>query len=215
MKIVVFGATGAVGQHVAREALARGHAVVGVVRDPARSPAPDPRVQLVPGDATDAASIAAVAQGADAVVSAISPRPGSTGRAPSLSTAARSLIAGLTQAGVQRLVVAGGAGSLEVAPGVALMDTPGFPEAYKPEAIEQRDALAVYRGEASGLAWTYISPAVIVEPGARTGTYRTTINQLLTDSEGNSTITYADYAVAVLDELERPQHLGQRFGVAY
>lgn len=215
MKIVLFGATGNIGQRIAREALERGHDVVGVVRDPTQSQAPDPRVRLVQGDATDAASVASVAQGADAVVSAISPRPGTTGSAPSLSAAARALIAGLKQAGVKRLVIVGGAGSLEVAPGVALVDTPDFPEAYKPEAIEGREALAVYRAEAAELDWTFISPAVVIQPGQRTGKYRTTLDQLLTDEQGNSTISFEDYAVALLDELEQPQHVGHRFGVAY
>lgn len=215
MKIVLFGVTGNIGQRIAREALTRGHEVVGVVRDPARSSSPDPRVRLVQGDATDSTSVAAVVQGADAVVSAISPRPGTTGTAPSLSDAARALIAGLKQAGVKRLLVVGGAGSLEVAPGVALMDAPGFPEAYKQEAAEGRDALAVYRAEAGGLDWTFLSPAAEIGAGERTGNYRTTIDQFLTDVQGRSAISYEDYAVAVLDELERPQHIGRRFGVAY
>ena len=201
MKIVVFGVTGHIGQRIAREALERGHEVVGVVRDPARSQSPDPRVRLVQGDATDAASVAAAVRGADAVVSSVSPRPGTTGTAPSLSDAARGLIAGLRQAGVKRLVVVGGAGSLEVAPGVALMDAPGFPDAY--------------RAEAEGLDWTFLSPAIVIQAGERTGKYRTTGDQLLTDEQGNSTISYEDYAVALLDELEKPQHVGRRFGVTY
>jgi putative NADH-flavin reductase len=102
-----------------------------------------------------------------------------------------------------------------VAPGVALVDTPDFPEAYKAESIEGRDSLAVYRSEAQGLGWTFISPAVVIQPGERTGRYRTTGDQLLTDESGNSVISYEDYAVALLDELENPGHVGARFGVAY
>jgi putative NADH-flavin reductase len=215
MKIVLFGATGNVGRRVIAEALRRGHEVVGVVRDPARSAAPDPRVRLVRGDALDAASVVEVTRGADAVVNSISPRPGTTGVAPSLADAARALIAGLGVSGVKRLVVVGGAGSLEVAPGVALMDAPGFPEAYLSEAIEGRDALAVYRTEARDLDWTFLSPAAEIGPGERTGTYRTTLDQFLADEQGRSFISYEDYAVALLDELEKPRHVGQRFGVAY
>ncbi|HEU4885537.1 MAG TPA: NAD(P)-dependent oxidoreductase [Longimicrobium sp.] len=215
MKIVIFGATGHIGQRIAREALERGHEVVGVVRDPARSQAPDPRVRLVQGDATDAESVARAVQGADAVVSAVSPRPGTTGEAPSLSDAARGLIAGLRQAGVQRLIVVGGAGSLEVAPGVALMDAPGFPDAYRAEAEQGRDSLAVYRTEADGLEWTFQSPAIVIQAGERTGHYRTTGDALLTDEQGNSVISFEDYAVALVDELEQRRHVGQRFGVAY
>jgi putative NADH-flavin reductase len=109
----------------------------------------------------------------------------------------------------------GGASSLEVAPGLALADTPDFPDAYKAEAQEGRDALAVWRGEAEGLDWTYLSPAAEIAPGERTGSYRTTRDRLLVDADGKSFITFEDYAVAVLDELERPEHVGQRFGVAY
>jgi hypothetical protein len=215
MNIVLFGGTGNIGQRIALEAVERGHDVVAVVRDPERSLAPHPRVRLVRGDATDAASVASVARGADAVVSAVSPRPGTTGSAPSLVNAAHGLIAGLKAAGVKRLVVVGGAGSLEVAPDVMLMDAPGFPEAYRAEAVEGRDSLAVYRTEADGLDWTFLSPAAEIQAGERTGRYRTTIDQFLTNEQGRSHISYEDFAVALVDELERPQHVGRRFGVAY
>lgn len=216
MKLVVFGATGNVGRAVAAEALRRGHTVVGVVRDPAATPASDAGVTLVAGDATDAASVAAVARGADAVVSAISPRPNARGlAAPSLVANARALVAGLRDAGVRRVLYVGGAGSLEVAPGQALMDQPGFPDAYRAEAVQGRDALAVWRSEAAGLDWTYLSPAAEIGPGERTGTYRTTGDAFLADDAGRSRISFADYAVAVLDELEHSRHVGRRFGVAY
>jgi uncharacterized protein len=216
MKIVLFGATGNVGQRIAAEALRRGHEVVGVVRDPAAVESPDPRVSLVKGDATDPKSVASIVRGADAVVSAISPRPNARGLpAPSLETNARALIAGLRDAGVNRVLYVGGASSLEVAPGQALADLPDFPEIYKAEAREGREALAVWRAEADGLDWTYLSPAAEIGPGERSGSYRTTGDQLLVDAEGKSFISFEDYAVAVLDELERPQHVGRRFGVAY
>ena len=214
MKIVLFGATGHIGQRIAAESITRGHTVSGVVRDPARSQTPVPGVALVAGDVTDAGAVAGLARGADAVVCAISPRPGTTGHAPSLAAAARALIAGLGQAGVNRLVVVGGAGSLEVAPGLLLMDAEGFPADYKAEALDGRDALDVYRVEGS-LDWTFVSPAAMIGPGARTGTYRTTIDRFLTDAAGRSTISFEDYAVAIVDELERPRNIRRRFGVAY
>src|SRR6185436_13691801 len=216
MKIVLFGATGNVGRRVAAEALSRGHEVVGVVRDPAAVTASDPRVRRVKGDATNADSVAEVVKGADAVVSAISPRPNARGlAAPSLVANARAVIAGLRRAGVKRVLFVGGAGSLEVAPGQQLVDQPGFPEAYKAEALERREALAVWRREAGGLDWTFLSPAAEIAPGDRTGRYRTTGDQFLVDAAGKSFITFEDYAVAVLDELEHPRHVGRRSGVAY
>lgn len=216
MKIVLFGATGNIGQRVIQEALRRGHEVVGVVRDPAAVQSPDPKVRLLRGDATDAGSVAAVVRGADAVVSAISPRPNARGlAAPSLVVAARALIAGMKQAGAKRLVVVGGAGSLEVAPGKQLVDQPEFPAAYKPEALAQRDALTFYRAEAGELDWTFLSPAAEIGPGQRTGRYRVGGEQVLFDAKGKSTISFEDYAVALLDELEKRQHVRGRFTVAY
>jgi putative NADH-flavin reductase len=135
--------------------------------------------------------------------------------APSLEKNARALIDGLTRAGVKRVLYVGGAGTLEIAPGKQLVDQPGFPDAYKAEALEGRAALNVWRGEAKGLDWTYLSPAAEIAPGERTGKYRTTGDQFLADEKGKSFITFEDYAVAVLDELEKPKHVGRRFGVAY
>ena len=216
MKIVVFGATGNVGQRVTAEALRRGHEVVGVVRDPDAVQSPDKRVGLVKGDATNADDVARTARGADAVVSAISPRPNARGLpAPSLPANSRALINGLRDAGVKRVLYVGGASSLEVAPGKALADMPDFPEIYREEAREGREALAIWRNEAKGLEWTYLSPAAEIASGNRTGKYRTTGDKLLVDDKGKSFITFEDYAVAVLDELERPQHVAKRFGVAY
>src|SRR4051812_22827618 len=216
MKLVVFGATGNVGQRIVAEALRRGHEVVGVVRDPAAVKSPNKDVRLLKGDATDADSVARAVRGADAAVSAISPRPNARGLpAPSLQANARALIEGLRTAGVKRVLYVGGASSLEVAPGQALADQPDFPEIYKAEAREGREALAVWRNQAEGLDWTYLSPAVEIGKGQRTGNYRTTDDRILLDAAGKSFISFEDYAVAVLDELERPSHVGRRFGVAY
>ena len=216
MNIVLFGATGNIGRRIAQEALRRDHRVTGVARDPAASEAPDPAVTMVAGDATDVSSVATLVRGADAVVSAISPRRRAGGRPkPLLVDNTRALIRGLREADVDRVLYVGGAGSLEVAPGQALVDQPDFPESYRAEALEGRAALDVWRQEADGLSWTYLSPAAEIGPGERTGRYRTTGDEFLTDADGRSAISYEDYAVAVLDELERPQHVAGRFGVAY
>src|SRR2546423_670230 len=157
MQIVIFGATGNVGRPLVQEALSRGHQVVGVVRDPQAVQSPDPRVTLRRGDATDRQSVAELARGADAVVTAISPRPNPRGLpAPTLVAAARAVIGGLRDAGTKRVVAVGGAGSLEVAPGQALVDQPGFPDVYKAEALDGREALKTYRSEAAGLDRTFL-----------------------------------------------------------
>ena len=163
------------------------------------------------GDALDPNSLAEVAKGHDAVVSAYSP-----GADPSkVVDAARAHVAALPKAGVKRLIVVGGAGSLEVAPGVQLVDTPEFPAAWKQIALTHRDALAVYRTDGGALEWTYFSPPALIEPGERTGTFRTGTDQLLVDAAGQSRISAEDYAVALLDELENPKHVRGRFTAAY
>jgi len=216
VKLVLFGAGGQVAQRIAHEALERGHEVIGVVRSAATVRSDNEHLRIVEGDATDPASIARFAKGADVVISALSPRPSPSGRpATSLPAAARALIAGATQAGVRRLIVVGGAGSLEIAPGVRLVDAPYFPPEYKPESLDQVAALDVYRTEASALDWTYISPAAEIGPGARTGNYRRSDDSLLMDSNGKSFISYDDYAKAVVDEIEQPTHPRARMAVAY
>jgi putative NADH-flavin reductase len=216
MKLVLFGANGQVAQHIAREALGRGHAVVGVVRGAGSVRSDNERMTIVEGDATDPTSIESVSTGADVIISALSPRPSPSGRpATSLSRAARALTAGATRAGVPRLIAVGGAGSLEVRPGLRLVDSPGFPEEYKPEALNQADALAAYRAYAGDLDWTYISPGAEIGAGTRTGHYRVADDALLVDEKGKSFISFEDYAKAVIDEVEHPTHRRARMTVAY
>jgi putative NADH-flavin reductase len=131
-----------------------------------------------------------------------------------LTDAARALIAGAKTARVKRLVVVGGAGSLETPEGARVMDRAGFPDAWKPIAQAHADALQVYQTEAGGLDWTYLSPAAVIHPGVRTGRYRTGGDRLVVDDQGNSHISAEDFAVALVDELERPAHVGRRFTVA-
>ncbi len=207
MRILLFGATGMVGRRVADEARGRGHEVTGVTRtgnDGTRK-----------GDAGNADTVAELAAGHDAVVVATSPpRDGSETLQPVLDTG-RAVLAGLRKAGVRRLVVVGGAGSLEVAPGVRLVDTPEFPEPYKPEALAYASLLDVIRAEADDLDWTYVSPAAVIEPGERTGTFRLGGDQLLTDADGTSRISAEDFAIALVDELERGDAVRRRITVAY
>lgn len=198
-----------VGSRVLAELVRRGHSVTAVARHPENVPAAD-GVRAVLGDATDPASVASVAQDADAAVSAYSP-PRSN---PELVVeATRSLVAGLVRAGVRRLVVVGGAGSLEIAPGVQLVDTPEFPELWKGIALAHRDTLAALKD--LDLDWSYFSPAAMIEPGLRTGKFRLGGTRLVANDRGESKISAEDYAVALVDELETPRNLRRQFTAAY
>ncbi|MFJ2987326.1 NAD(P)-dependent oxidoreductase [Collimonas sp. NPDC087041] len=203
MKIAIIGITGRVGSRIAAEALRRGHTVTGIARsiDQAKVPA---GVQLVQGDATQPEQLAALVRGHDAVVSA----------AKFSVLKAAPLLQALKSAGVKRLLVVGGAASLEVAPGVILLDSPSFPAEYKSEAVPGKQFLDDLRAE-TAVDWTFLSPAALLEPGVRTGKFRVGQNQLLADEQGNSRISMEDYAIALLDEIEQPKHIRQRFTVAY
>lgn len=207
MRIALIGATGLVGTHILSESLERGHAVTAVVRNPDRLPA-HPRLTAARGDATDPEALAALLAGHDAVISAFNPGADASG------TGARSIIDAVGRSGVARLLVVGGAGTLEVAPGRRLLDQPDFPAQWKGGALCTADFLDRLRGEAE-LDWAFVSPAALLAPGARTGTYRVGGDRLLTDAAGESRISLEDYAVAMLDEIERPRHHRARFSVAY
>jgi uncharacterized protein len=213
MKIALFGASGTIGRRILAEALSRGHEVTAIVRDPSRLAEQAPRLRKQAGDILDPAGVATAVAGHDAVVSAFG--PGGGGSDDLVVEAARSLIAGLTSAGVRRLVFVGGAGSLEVAPGVQLVDTPQFPEAWKGIALAHREAKHALVEGGGDLDWTYFSPPALIEPGERTGTFRLGETALLADSQGQSRISAEDYAIALLDELERPQHIRRQFTAAY
>jgi hypothetical protein len=201
MKIALIGASGNVGRRVTAEALRRGHEVIAIARDVSKIEA-QPGVTPVRADLRDKAEIGKAIDGADAVV---------------LSVKFQDLdVEGLLDAlkGAKRLLIVGGAASLYVAPGLQLIDTEGFPDFIKVEAEPARQALARLRQE-QALDWTFLSPSVFFGPGERTGKFRLGKDDLLSDAEGKSHISYEDYAVALLDEIEQPHHSRQRFTVGY
>ena len=212
MKVAIFGATGSIGRAITAELLARGYTVTAITRS--GGPVEGLVVRIATGDAADTASVARLAAGQDAVVSAIGPHAGAETKEDSLVGGAQGLITGLRQAGVRRLVMVGGAGSLEVAPGLRLVDTPGFPAAWKPAALAHAAALDLCR-DVADLDWTYVSPAAVTEPGERTGAFRIGGDQLLTDDSGESRISIPDFAIAVADVLERGEAIRRRITVAY
>jgi hypothetical protein len=203
MKIALIGATGFIGSRILAEALQRGHQVTAIVRNPEKLPQ-KPGLTPQRGDVFDEAGLAKLLAGHDAAISAVH----------FLQSDAGKLIGAVKQSGVPRYLVVGGAGSLQVAPGKDLIDTPQFPAEYKEEASKGRDFLNLLRAE-TALDWTFLSPPALIQPGARTGKFRLGRDQLLIDADGKSLISAEDYAVALLDEVEKPQHSRRRFTVGY
>ena len=217
MKIALIGATGYIGSALLAEAVARGHEVTALVSHPEKVPAGE-RVHAVRADVQDAAALEMQLTGMEVVISAFSGHAqqdvyGYYVRGIESVIAAVKSAAGAS-AQPPRLLVVGGAGSLDVAPGVQLVDTPAFPAQWKATAEGARQALTLLRAEPA-LDWTMLSPAAHLEPGERTGQFRLGADQLLVDGEGNSRISVQDFAVAMLDEVERPAHRRARFTAAF
>jgi putative NADH-flavin reductase len=201
-RIALIGASGNVGTRILQELVSRNHEVTAIVRDPAKVPA-KAGATAVRGDVAEPAALAALLAGHDAVISSV--------RFKDSDPAA--LIGAVRASGVKRYLVVGGAASLLVAPGQRLLDQPNFPEAYKPEATAGTAFLEALRG-ADDLEWTFLSPSAAFVPGERTGKFRLGTDELLVSDHG-STVSFEDYAVALVDEIERPAHVRQRFTVGY
>jgi putative NADH-flavin reductase len=213
MKIALIGATGFIGSAILQEALDRGHKVTGIVRHPEKLPQ-HPNLVAQRGDVRNETETTELVMRYDAVISAYNPGWDVPDLYQQHIAAYRSIIDGVKKAGVKRLLVVGGAGSLEVAPGVQLVETPEFPEEWKAGSLSTREVLYLLRDEPE-LDWSYLSPSGAIAPGERTGQFRLGTDQLLKDANGESRISLEDYAVAMLDELENPKHIRQRFTVGY
>jgi uncharacterized protein len=210
MKLAIFGPSGMIGSRILNEALSRAHTVTAITRDPSRLPVSHENLTVVAGNALDPVSVADVVQGHDAVLSAI----GTSGSSVEVIVdAARSLIEGLSQVGISRLVVVGGAGVLEVESGVQFVDSPNFYEPYRPLALAHREAYNLYK--ASNLDWTFVCPAGEIAPGERTGNYQIGCDHLLINEKGESRISAEDFAIAFVNEVETPQYIHHRLTVAY
>ena len=203
MKIAVIGASGNAGSRITAELARRGHGVTAIVRHPEKVAALA-GVTPAKGDVADQAGLARLLAGHDAAISSVH----------FLASDPVKLIAAAKESKVGRYLVVGGAGSLEVAPGVRLVTTPGFPVAYKAEAEAGAAFLDLLRAEKE-LNWTFLSPSALFVPGERTGKFRLGTDQLLTAADGKSSISFEDFAVALADEIERPAHIRQRFTVGY
>jgi uncharacterized protein len=203
MKIAVIGASGNAGARITAELAIRGHAVTAIARNPEKI-AKLANVIPTRGDASDEAGLTQLLRGHDAAISSIH----------FLASDPKKLIGAAKASGVGRYLVVGGAGSLEVAPGVRLVTTPNFPAQYKAEAEKGADFLDLLRREKE-LNWTFLSPSALFVAGERTGKFRLGTDQLLTAADGKSWISFEDFAVALADEIERPAHTRKRFTVGY
>ena len=203
MKIALIGATGNVGTRLISELRRRGHQVTAIARHPETLGRQD-GVNPVAGDVQNENALAAALAGHDVVLHSVK----------FLSTNASKIIAETKAAKVPRLLVVGGAGSLEVSPGLTLVNTPDFPAEYKPETLAGVEFLNVLRGEKE-LDWTILSPSYFFAPGERTGKFRLGKDELLVAADGQSRISTEDFAIALVDELEQPKRSRQRFTVGY
>lgn len=213
MKIALIGATGFIGSAILKEALDRSHEVTAIVRDPEKLP-PHPKCHPLKGDVYKSDEVARLVAGHDVVISAFNPGWTNPDIYNLQVRGTQAIIDGVKKAGVTRLLFVGGAGSLEIKPGVQSVDLPEFPAEYKQGALATREALNLLRKEPS-LEWSFLSPSADLSPGKRTGKFRLGTNQLLRDVNGESRISVEDYAVAMIDEVEKRKHIRQRFTVGY
>ncbi|MBA16535.1 MAG: 3-beta hydroxysteroid dehydrogenase [Sphingomonas sp.] len=202
MKVAVLGASGRAGSEITQELARRGHQVTAIARNPEAIPA-GTGITPVAGDASDTDALAERIKGVDAVISALH-----------FDIPMETLLTALRKAGIGRLLVTGGAASLEIAPGKRVFDTPDFPAEWKGMAQQGIDALETLRG-VTDIDWTFFSPAALIEEGPRTGQFRLGTDTLVTDDKGDSKISFADYAIAMVDELEQHNHSRARFTAAY
>ncbi|MGP4674750.1 NAD(P)-dependent oxidoreductase [Agrobacterium salinitolerans] len=201
-KIALIGASGNAGSRILKELSDRGHQVTAIARNPEKI-ASLPNVVAKKGDVFDQAGLSGLLKGHDAVISSVH----FTASDPA------TLIEAVRASGVRRYLVVGGAGSLEIAPGKRVVDLPDFPAAYKAEATKGAEFLDRLKQEKQ-LDWTFLSPSAEFVPGERTGKFRIGRDSLLSNDEG-SRISFEDYAIALVDEIEKPQHSRQRFTVGY
>jgi putative NADH-flavin reductase len=212
MNIALIGASGFIGSALRQEALARGHRVTALVTNPSKLAA-EPNLQVVRVDVFDEAALAAQLAGKDAVISAFSGHAQHDDVRGYYLRGVRAIVAATKKAGI-RLLIVGGAGSLEIGPRRELVDSPEFPAMWKASAEGARDALNLLRAEPE-IDWTMLSPSAKIEPGPRSGTFRRGTDQLLVGADGQSRITTGDFAAAMIDELEAPKHRRRRFTVGY
>ncbi|ATG79510.1 NAD(P)-dependent oxidoreductase [Pseudoalteromonas sp. 1_2015MBL_MicDiv] len=210
MKVAVLGATGWIGSTIVQQATKRGLEVVSIVRDAAKITDNTTAVRVFDLQSQD--NIASVLKGIDVLIASVGGR--AVGNHELVAQTAERLLTALNGTST-RLIWVGGAGSLEVAPGVTLVSTPEFPADYKDEALAQGEALNVFKTTTSSASWTFVSPAAVIYPAESEGPYRIGGDQFFTNEAGESKVSVTDYAIALVDEAQKAAHLNQRISVAY
>jgi uncharacterized protein len=216
MSVALIGASGFVGTAILKELVQRGHQVTAIIRHPEKV-AQAENVTAVKADALNADEVAEAVKGNEAVISAYNAGWSNPDLYNDFLKGSEAIQRGVKKAGLKRLIVVGGAGSLFISEGVQLVDTPDFPADFKPGALGARDYLKALKKEQE-LDWTFLSPAIEMHPGTsgeRKGSYRVGSDSPVFDENGRSVLSVEDLAGAVVDELEKPKHLRQRFTVAY
>lgn len=204
MRVALIGASGNVGTRILAELVSRGHTVTGIARNP-EAIAAGPRVTAAKGDVNEAPALVKLLAGHDAIISAV----------PFRNTDPDTLIGAVRASGVKRYIIVGGAATLLNADGQRLLDTPALAKFKEsPEPAGGARFLEAIR-KVTDLDWTFFSPAVNFAPGQRTGTFRLGGETVVTDAQGQSRVSMEDYAIALVDELERPAHIRQRFTIGY
>jgi putative NADH-flavin reductase len=217
MKIAIIGASGFIGSKITEEALRRGHEVTGIVRNPGRLPS-NPKLKAVGLNLLQRDELARALAGHDAIVSAWNAAKDGSGPVlyDRFVEGHRAVIDAVRKSGVKRFLAVGGAASLKNAEGVEFIDTPAAAsfEAFKPAMRGVREFYYLLKNEPE-LDWAYFSPAVMIQPGERTGKFRLGGDRIIADASGASKISVEDYAVAAVDELENPKHHRERFTIGY
>jgi putative NADH-flavin reductase len=203
MKVALIGATGRIGSKITTELLGRGHSVTAIVRNPEKAPS-QPNLKALKGDVTEPDSVAVLVRGHDAVISSAPFNPGISVK----------VLEAVRKSGVKRYIAVGGAGSLKAADGKLVMENPQIPAEWLPSIKEGSELLKLLRADQQ-LDWTFFSPAVQIGPGERTGNFRLGGDEVVAAADGKSSISYDDYAIALVDELEKPKHVRRRFTIGY
>lgn len=214
-KIVLIGATGFVGSAILNEALNRGIKVTAVVRNPEKVKISNSDLKIVTADVSSATTVAEVAQGADAVISAYNPGWSNPDIYNETLKTYPAILEGVKKAGVKRLLIVGGAGTLFVAPGVRVIDSGAIPDSIMGGVKSLGEFYLNTLMNEKDIDWVFFSPAGSIQPGERTGNYRLGKDNLMVNEKGESVISVQDYAKAMIDELETPAHHQERFTIGY